>query len=74
MPAITQKGQVTIPKSIRDALELKQGDEVVFKLIDEKAILEKKEKKGQLRKYIGFLKELDGEKSDDIVRELRGDI
>ena len=28
--AITQKGQVTIPKSIRDHLGLKPGDKVVF--------------------------------------------
>ena len=71
MPTITQKGQVTIPKFVRDALELTQGDEVVFKLGDEKAILEKKEKTAQFRKYIGFLKHLDGKQGDDIIEELR---
>lgn len=30
MPRITSKGQVTIPKEIRDALGIEPGDEVVF--------------------------------------------
>ncbi len=27
---VTSKGQVTIPKSVRDALGIKQGDEILF--------------------------------------------
>ena len=31
---ITSKGQVTIPKSVRDALNLGEGDQVVFRVIE----------------------------------------
>ena len=34
---ITSKGQVTIPKAVRKALELKRGDYLVFELSEEKA-------------------------------------
>jgi antitoxin PrlF len=37
---ITSKGQITIPKSVRDALKLTEGDQVVFRVIEgERAIL-----------------------------------
>lgn len=37
---VSSKGQITIPKSVRDALKLREGDEVVFRLIEgERAIL-----------------------------------
>lgn len=34
MPRVTTKGQVTIPKKIRDALGIEPGDEVTFEEID----------------------------------------
>ncbi|WP_456424065.1 AbrB/MazE/SpoVT family DNA-binding domain-containing protein [Thermococcus sp.] len=30
MPVVTKKYQVTIPKEVREALEIRAGDEVVF--------------------------------------------
>ncbi len=37
---ITSKGQITIPKSVREALKLTEGDQVVFRVIEgERAIL-----------------------------------
>jgi AbrB family looped-hinge helix DNA binding protein len=37
---ITSKGQITIPKAVRDALNLGDGDRVVFRVIEgERAIL-----------------------------------
>ncbi|HEX9637372.1 MAG TPA: AbrB/MazE/SpoVT family DNA-binding domain-containing protein [Acidobacteriota bacterium] len=32
---VTSKGQITIPKPIRDALELNSGDQVAFQLRDD---------------------------------------
>lgn len=34
MPRVTTKGQVTIPKEIRDALGIKSGDEITFEESD----------------------------------------
>jgi AbrB family looped-hinge helix DNA binding protein len=36
---VTSKGQVTVPKTVRDALGIKQGDELVFRVEGNRAIL-----------------------------------
>jgi len=36
---LTSKGQVTVPKSVRDALGLEEGDEVVFHVEGNRAVL-----------------------------------
>lgn len=36
---ITSKGQVTVPKAVRDALGIKQGDEVIFRVEGNRAVL-----------------------------------
>lgn len=41
MPSVTTKGQVTIPKPIREAMGIKPGDEVVFEETAEGYVLQK---------------------------------
>ncbi len=36
---VTSKGQVTVPKAVRDALGIKQGDQVVFRVEGNRAVL-----------------------------------
>jgi AbrB family looped-hinge helix DNA binding protein len=36
---MTSKGQLTVPKSVRDALKLAEGDRVVFRVVGERAEL-----------------------------------
>jgi AbrB family looped-hinge helix DNA binding protein len=38
---VTSKGQVTIPKSVREALELGEGDELLFRLEGSRALVAK---------------------------------
>lgn len=38
---ITSKGQVTIPKSVRDALGLHEGDELLFRVERSRAVIAK---------------------------------
>ncbi|MBS9532577.1 AbrB/MazE/SpoVT family DNA-binding domain-containing protein [Mycobacterium sp. M1] len=36
---LTSKGQVTVPKAVRDALGLKEGDDVIFRVEGNRAVL-----------------------------------
>lgn len=36
---LTSKGQLTVPKVVRDALGLKEGDEVIFRVEGNRAVL-----------------------------------
>ncbi len=38
---LTSKGQLTVPKRVRDALDLRTGDEVVFRVEQKRAIVAK---------------------------------
>jgi AbrB family looped-hinge helix DNA binding protein len=36
---VTSKGQVTVPKAVREALGIREGDEVVFRVEGNRAVL-----------------------------------
>lgn len=38
---LTSKGQVTIPKSVREALQLNEGDELLFRVERSRAVIAK---------------------------------
>ncbi len=38
---VTSKGQITLPKAVRDSLGLQAGDRVFFRVLKDKAVLAK---------------------------------
>lgn len=69
---MTSKGQVTIPKKVRERLGVKPGDRLEFKEFKGKYIVEKKIEKSPFDKYVGYLKRKRGLDVDHIIEELRG--
>jgi AbrB family looped-hinge helix DNA binding protein len=71
---MTTKGQVTVPKQIRDELGLKPGDEVEFVRTNGTYALQKRCYESPFDKWHGFLKgKVRGKRTDELIREMRGE-
>ena len=68
---IAERGQVTIPKALRETLGLKPGSLLIFTAYHGKLIITKVEAKEPLAKYYGCIKT--DKSTDQIMRELRGE-
>jgi antitoxin PrlF len=76
MSTMTVKGQVTIPKALREAAGLKPGDKVDMRATASGGIyMEKPGKHREYRRRLDALskRRLIKGRTDDIMRELRGD-
>jgi antitoxin PrlF len=69
---VTSKGQVTIPKKVRDRLGVHPGEEVGFEEKGGVIVMTKAVTKSPFDKWVGKLVKLEGQRSDDLVKELRG--
>jgi len=69
---ITSKGQITLPKEVRERLGLDVGDELEF--VEEKGrfLICKRVHQSPFDGYLGYLRGRRGEDPDEVVRELRG--
>lgn len=69
---LTSKGQITIPKKVRDRLGVREGEDIYF--YEENGIFRIKRtvEKSPFEKWAGFLKGDKGERTDDIIEEMRG--
>ncbi len=80
---LTIKGQVTVPKDVRDALGLKPGEPVEFAWNDRgEAVIRRAQPdiearaakiRNDLRKFVGRFPDTQGRSTDEIMRELRGE-
>jgi len=69
---VTSKGQVTLPKKVREKLGIHPGEHVGFEEKEGLIYIRKTVRKSPFDKWVGSLKELEGRRSDDLVKELRG--
>jgi AbrB family looped-hinge helix DNA binding protein len=68
---ITSKGQVTIPRSVREALDLHEGDEVVFRVEKTRAVLAKTPNFLSLAASVAVPAARRGTAWDDVLRRAR---
>ena len=68
---VAERGQITLPKAVRDALGLTKGTKLKVELDGGRIVL-RKDVGDALSRLRGRLKLPDGVTTDDIMRELRG--
>ncbi|HMD99592.1 MAG TPA: AbrB/MazE/SpoVT family DNA-binding domain-containing protein [Terriglobia bacterium] len=73
---IGERGQVTIPKELRERFGLRPDTEVDFQVINGSIVLEKRPRKLNLAKWKGrcrgSLTELGYDSADDFIEDVRG--
>jgi antitoxin PrlF len=69
---VTSKGQITIPKEIREKLGISPGEEIGF--VERRGVffIKKLVKKSPFEKWMGRLTDLKGSESDKVIDDLRG--
>jgi AbrB family looped-hinge helix DNA binding protein len=67
---VSSKGQVTIPKALRDALGLSEGTVLDFREEAGRLVAQKADPRDRVAEVYGILG--DGRTSDDVLADLRG--
>lgn len=70
---VTSKGQVTIPKSVRNALELHEGDELLFRVERSRAVIAKTPDFLELAGSVPVPAAKRGTAWDEVLRRSRAD-
>jgi AbrB family looped-hinge helix DNA binding protein len=73
--SLTVKGQVTLPKRIRDHLHLKPGDEVAFEIQSNGEVLVRAERESVealLQRWKGLAGLWEGPSADELLMDTRG--
>jgi antitoxin PrlF len=70
---ITSKGQITIPKPVREALDLQAGDEVIFRVERSRAVIAKTPNFLEFAGTVAVPADRRGSEWDDVLRRTRRD-
>ena len=68
---LTSKGQITIPRKVRERLGISTGDKIQFKEKNGIFTINKSVKESPFDKWVGYLKNRD-KSTDSIIEEIRG--
>jgi AbrB family looped-hinge helix DNA binding protein len=72
MATVTSKGQITLPKRVRDALGIEAGSQVEFEVQGGVALMRKRLPPRALQRWRGYLRARpDAPSSDEVVQALR---
>ncbi len=66
---VSRKWQVVVPKEVRDSMDLRAGDQLMFEIVQVGAQIRKKEVSA-FDRYFGFLDKHSS--TDEIIRKMRG--
>jgi AbrB family looped-hinge helix DNA binding protein len=69
---VTTKGQVTIPRELRESFGIEPGDEVEFLVEDHSIRLQKRQEDRPFARWRGYLRPLEGRDVDALIEEMRG--
>lgn len=69
---LTSKGQITIPKQVREKIGISPGEDLAFEEKNGLFYVKKAPRQSPFNKWIGYLKTIKREKTDIIIEELRG--
>lgn len=69
---LTSKGQITIPKKVRDRMGISEGEAIYFVEIDGEFRIKKAVLQSPFDKWVGFLDNPTGQTVDEFIEELRG--
>lgn len=72
MPRITQKGQVTIPREIRDQFSFSPGTDVEFEIRNHEVVIVKSRKENTFLKWLGKGRKKSREEVDALIDQMRG--
>jgi antitoxin PrlF len=69
---MTAKGQIMIPKALRERLGLRPGEEVEFVELEGALRVQKRVATSPFARYQGYLRHLKGQDADTLLETIRG--